>query len=323
MTIKLHEACDWDPEKVRFPCAISPKIDGVRGANLDRTLRGRSLKTHKNIFITNEFSGEDTYGFDGEFVAASLTDPKLVQKTSSMMATVNLIPKVYGWCLFDYVTPETEKLPYLERYAALRKRLNELETINPRIRKFLMAVPVVVVDNMEELLKHEESWLEQGYEGLIGRALDQPYKHGRATAKEGGLWRIKRFIESEARVVSLTEGTTNTNEATVNEKGNTSRSTHQENMIPNGMVGTMECSLCEDIYDPFGSKTVPLFKAGQIITVSHGKMTDYEARHYFENPDQLVNHIIKFKFFPKGIKDKPRFPTYVCHRDENDMGSKK
>lgn len=323
MTIKLMEACDWDADKVRFPCAISPKIDGVRAANLDRTLRGRSLKTHGNIFLTNEFSGEDTYGFDGEFVAAGLTDPQLVQKTSSMMATRDLIPPVYGWCVFDYVTPETEKLGYMERYLALKHALSALHYKNPRLATFFYPVPVIVVNSMEELLEWEEKWLNEGYEGLIGRALDRPYKHGRATAKEGGLWRIKRFIESEARVVSIVEGSKNMNEATTNEKGNTSRSTHKENMIPNGMVGNMQCTLLEDIYDPFGSKTEPLFKAGMEVTVSPGKMTDYEARHYFENPDQLVNHIIKFKLFPKGVKDKPRFPTYVCHRDDADMGSKK
>lgn len=323
MTIKLHEACDWDPAKVPFPCAISPKIDGVRAANLDRTLRGRSLKTHKNIFITDEFSGGEFYGFDGELIAASVVDPLLVSKTSSMASTRDLLPPVYGWCLFDYATPETEKLGYLERYELLKKRVMEVTAANPRLAAFLLIVPVVVVNNMEQLIQWEESWLDQGFEGLIGRALDKPYKHGRATANEGGLWRIKRFIETEARVVSIVEGEKNTNEATVNEKGNSSRSTHKENMIPNGSVGNMQCELCEDVWDPFSKTGEPLFKAGQIVTVSPGKMTEYEALHYFQNPDQLVNHIIKFKFFPKGVKDKPRFPTYICHRDERDIGSPK
>jgi hypothetical protein len=57
----------------------------------------------------------------------------------------------------------------------------------------------------------------------------------------------------------------------------------------------------------------------QLITVSPGNMDHAMRKHYWENPTEIVQHAIKFKFFPKGIKDKPRFPTYVCHRSAEDM----
>ena len=36
------------------------------------------------------------------------------------------------------------------------------------------------------------------------------------------------------------------------------------------------------------------------------------------HPEELVGHTIKFKTFPKGIKNKPRFPTFVSIRADSD-----
>ena len=116
--------------------------------------------------------------------------------------------------------------------------------------------------------------------------------------------RIKRFVEEEAYVLGIIEGEENQNEEQTNELGQTFRSSHQENKVPNGMVGSM---LCRDI------------KSGQEIVVGAGNMKHHERVHFFENQAQLLGKIIKYKFFPKGVKDKPRFPTYKCFRDKADM----
>ena len=42
-------------------------------------------------------------------------------------------------------------------------------------------------------------------------------------------------------------------------------------------------------------------------------------KHYFENPGELVGKVVKFKSFMHGIKDLPRFPTFICLRDPEDM----
>jgi DNA ligase-1 len=77
---------------------------------------------------------------------------------------------------------------------------------------------------------------------------------------------------------------------------------------------------CEVLADLIWNGEKVLAK-GQIITVSPGNMDHPMRKHYWENPNELVNHVIKFKFFPKGIKDKPRFPTYVSHRSAEDMST--
>ena len=37
------------------------------------------------------------------------------------------------------------------------------------------------------------------------------------------------------------------------------------------------------------------------------------------DPKKIVGHIVKFKHMTHGVKDKPRFPTYVSHRLKTDM----
>jgi DNA ligase-1 len=80
----------------------------------------------------------------------------------------------------------------------------------------------------------------------------------------------------------------------------------------------MECSVHKDIPDPY-TKGIILFTKGQIITVNAGCMTHAERIVYWENPDKILGAVIKFKFFPKGIKDKPRFPNFQAIRGKADI----
>ena len=53
--------------------------------------------------------------------------------------------------------------------------------------------------------------LDDGYEGLMLRAPDGPYKFGRSTVKENTLLKVKNFLDDEAEVIGFKEQTTNTN----------------------------------------------------------------------------------------------------------------
>ena len=44
-----------------------------------------------------------------------------------------------------------------------------------------------------------------------------------------------------------------------------------------------------------------------------------EAKYYFRNPDKIINHIVKFKHMTHGVKDLPRFGSYLSHRLPEDM----
>lgn len=309
-------ACDWDESKVRFPVIAQPKIDGVRSLFLYGGMTGRSLKPHANRYTTSFFSQSLFHGFDGELAAEHECHPDLCRLTTSAVNTIEGTPYTL-WHLFDYVVlGKTKELAYQDRLEALRARINTLLFTNHVESSRLRVVESHWCSNMDELLEKEDLWLDLGYEGAILRDPNGKYKDGRSTVREGGLLRIKRFIEEDAVVLAIEEGRTNLNQAQTNELGLQFRSTHAEGMVPNGQVGNMLCRVVKDVLDPV--RGVVLLKAGQEITVAPGRMPVEDRAKYFKNPHLLIGQTIKFKFFPKGQKDKPRFPTFQSIRAASD-----
>jgi DNA ligase-1 len=306
-------ASDYEEGKIRFPVLVQPKIDGVRAVNLTGDLTGRSLKRFKNQYISKLFSHPDFVGFDGEMAAESEVHPALCRITTSALSTITGTPFVLWW-LFDYVTPSTKNLPYQERHKKLEQRVAELKLRNTVANNHLMIVPYSLARNREEVQYADSVYLDRGYEGTILRDPMGLYKEGRSTVREGGLLRIKQFLDAEAEVLYVTEGETNQNEAKIGLLGQTERSTHQANMVPNGMVGNLVCKALADVKD--GKKL--LIEKGQEITVAAGRLTANERKEFWENQSLIIGKIVKFQFFPKGIKDKPRFPTFQSFRDESD-----
>lgn len=300
--------------KLVFPLGAQAKIDGVRGLTTEGHLTGRSLKKHKNKYTTAFYSIPEYAHLDGELAAQDERHPDLCRITSSALSTIKGEPYTL-WHVFDCLRKEIVSAPYIERH----KYLAQYITYEQSKGRCLHAkvVPMEICENLEQLLRLDAQWLEMGYEGTIIRGLNAAHKQGRSTVLQGQLLRIKRFIEAEATVLLIEEGNANENEAQTNELGHTFRTSHQENKVPNGLVGNLQCVVQDDV--EYQGEMVLV--RGQIITVSPGNMDHPMRKHYFENQREIVDHVIKFKFFPKGIKDKPRFPTYVCHRSAEDMST--
>jgi DNA ligase-1 len=313
-------ASDYDESKLKFPLLAQPKIDGVRGVHLTGAFTGRSLKAHKNKAATALFSHPAFEGLDGELTVGDLTGTDLCRDTTSRMGTIKGESDGIIWNVFDLINEETAGLTYSHRYAALGRRLREIEEKHHDLSCLLSLVPSFFVTNLDQLLELDDKWLDEGYEGTIIRDPLGAYKQGRSTVKEGGLLRIKRFMQEDAEVLEVVEGQSNGNEAKTNELGRTERSSHQENMTPNGMVGTLTCRVLRDVLDLRRPDSI-LLRKGQIITVSAGKMKQDMRLELMANPDKIVGKTISFKFFPKGMLDKPRFPTFHSIRLESDNAS--
>lgn len=310
-------ASDYAEDKIRFPVIAQPKIDGVRALNMTGTLTGRSLKKHANRHVTGYFSHSSLAGFDGEMAAEQECHPDLCRLTTSALSTIDGAPWIM-WHVFDYVTPETKSLPYEQRLVAMASRVAALKA-DPQLHELachLQLIPSVMCASLKQLLEVDAVWLDMGYEGTILRDPQGLHKQGRSTVKEGGLLRIKRFIDFEVEVTEILEGVTNTNEAQTNELGLQFRSTHQENMVPNGMVGAMMGRVIKDILD---SKGAVLFAEGSIVKIGAGSMTHEDRVRFFKEPALLIGQIAKAKMFPKGVKDKPRFPTFQSIRSKTDL----
>ena len=299
MITKPMLAVDMDETKLIFPYIAQPKIDGVRAIHLygKPSISGRSLKFFGNKSIPLLFPHLE--GVDGELTYGPITAPDLCRTTTSVVNTYdNDRYSSLIWNVFDYITPETESLGYMQRYELLKQLITTSPNLNVHI------VPYQVVNSLEELLTYEEQCLSEGYEGVILRSPTALPKNGRTTVRENSYLRIKRFVQEDAIVLSLTEAMENNNEPTTNALGNTERSTHQENLTPKGMLGSL---ICRDI------------KTNTTITIGPGELNHEQRTYYWNNPNELLGKTISYKYFPKGIKDKPRFASYVTIRDSSDL----
>lgn len=300
-------------EQVRFPCVVQPKIDGVRALNIGGTLTGRSLKPFEGFGVTEMWSLPEFVGLDGEMTLGAkpnCTD-RLCNRTTGAMGRfrgATGVPDLHWW-VFDHLADH--KAPYIERYARLKDTVERL--LHPRLH----LVPMYTVADADELNQRIAEFFDQGFEGTIIRNPNAAYKQGRASQKGQELWRVKPWADAEILVTGITEGQANSNEAKTNALGRTERSSAKAGMTPNGQVGSIQGVLLADFRDPYTGRL--LFSKGTDVTVGSGEMTVAEATYYFGHPEEIVGHIVKFKHMTHGVKDKPRFPTYVSHRLPQDL----
>jgi len=302
-------------DAVRFPCIVQPKIDGVRALNLNGTLTGRSLKPFEGFGITEYFSKPKFAGLDGEMTLGSKPNctERLCSNTTGAMGRFKDVTEMADlhWWVFDHLGEYSHDGHYSWRYKYLAEQVGRLNHVRVHL------VPMYEVFGPNELQRHISQFANQGYEGTIIRNPDAAYKEGRATLKGQELWRVKPWADAEILVTGITEGQVNGNEAKTNALGRTERSSHKAGMVPNGQVGSIQGVMLADFHDPLTGKL--LFAKGLPVTVGSGEMTVAEATRYFQNPKQIVNHVVKFAHMTHGVKDLPRFPIYKSHRLAEDM----
>ncbi len=300
-------------DKVQFPCIVQTKVDGVRALNLNGTLTGRSLDPFPGFGITEFFSKPEFIGLDGEMILGN--DPaagRLCSLTTGAMGRFKDVTEMADlhWYVFDFVTERTLGLSYESRYDWLREKVQRLN--HPRIH----LMPSAKTESRFFLDLAISIYSQAGYEGTIIRSPSALYKEGRATQKGQQLWRVKPWSDFEMLVTGITEGNRNENEAKKNTLGRTERSSAQAGMVGNGQVGSIQGTLIADLVVNGGSLTIP---KGTPVTAGSGAMTELEAEYYFQHPEEILAHICKVKTMTHGVKDLPRFPTYVSHRLPQDM----
>lgn len=290
-TFKPMLASPADLNKLTFPCLVSPKLDGVRALVKDGVVLSRSLKPIPNEYVQRLFGRPELEGFDGELIVGSPTAEDVFHVTSGAVRRRDGTPPVVFY-VFDIVAAHT---PY-----RLRRDILESLFQGPTLRPVEL-VSEFQVESLKGLELVEEECLKRGYEGVMVRAPEAPYKYGRSSTKEGYLLKVKRFQDSEALVIGVVELMHNENEATTSELGRTRRSTHQENLVP---AGTMGALYVQDIH------TSKRFHIGTGFTA--------EDRKWWWDDDH-TGLIVKYKFFPVGVKDLPRHPSYLGIRDTFDL----
>lgn len=288
-----------DLDKVRFPVLASPKIDGIRGVVLDRgegpQLLTRKLLTLPNKHVFATLSNTELLGLDGELVVGRANAPDVMRATTSGLMRHEGEPDYTFW-VFDHVYTDGG---YDKRLAALEKKVSLYVKNTFRVS----LLPQKLIETHDALLSFEAQIVEGGYEGVIIRDPKGPYKHGRSTANEGYLLKVKRFQDSEAEIIGFEEEMENTNEATRDELGRTKRSSAKAGKVGKGTLGAF---ICRDL----GSGIE--FNVGTGISAA-------DRAQFWIGRDALASKIVKYRFFPVGVKEAPRHPAFIGFRDPRDM----
>lgn len=288
-------AGEADVTKLVYPVFASAKLDGIRGVDKDSCLLTRSLKQVPNQFTYQHYSHPALNGVDGELILGDPTAEDCYRKTNSAVMSHSGEPEI-DFYLFDDFDHDGR---YWERLKHLEDNIDRWQREFPRIR----LLEQKLVKSADDLLEYEAKLLEEGHEGVIVRSLNSPYKFGRSTAKEGYLLKLKQFKDAEAVIVGFDELMHNANEATKNELGQTERSTHAENLVPMDTLGAL---VVRDV------ETQIQFKIGTGFTAEQRKLL-WTRRH------DLGDQLVKYKFFPVGVKVAPRHPVFLGLRSPLDM----
>lgn len=300
----------WDKIPKLPAYIVQPKIDGVRCMNptgYGLGCVGRPLIPFANEYTVRRFSSYLYNHLDSEATVGRDKDEdgRLCNETTSALSRIDGEPHIVRYC-FDWLDPLADESVYMARYATVANWLDFTGAPD------CILVPYQVAHSLDEVRDMHIKHVNDGYEGSIVRDPNKPYKFGRTTPTGGELWRIKDFIESEGVCIGFDAAQENTNEAQIDARGYTKRSTAKAGKVDKDMVGRIKLRLLTDVFDPVTGRKI--LECGQEVMIGAGRMTHAERVRYFYAPDQLVGQICKFKFFPRGMKDKPRMPTFETIR---------
>lgn len=283
-------------DDLRYPVYLSPKYDGIRAIVIDGVVMSRTMKPIPNAHVQKLFGKKEYNGFDGELIVGDSWSPTVYRDTSSGVMSHDGEPEVYFY-VFDDASIKLANETYLTRYENITSRISLIK--NPSI----CVAPAVRHNNPVDVEKYEEKILLIGYEGIMIRSGNGRYKHGRSTAKEQIILKLKRFSDSEAKIVGYGEMMHNDNEATKNELGRTKRSGHKAGKRASGVLGYI---------------TVRDLKTNVEFDIGSG-FSAAERNHFWLLGDELIGMVVKYKHFEVGVKDKPRFPTFLGFRNPIDI----
>lgn len=289
-TLKADQVKD-----LTFPLYASAKLDGIRAIVLDGKFYSRNGKLIPNEYIQS-YARMFHNGWDGELIVGDPTDKMCYRNTVSGVMTESGLPD-FTFHVFDEVTVKH----YGQRNTDLSFKCHKLfkRDYNAFIGRLVHVYQEIVLDAVE-LFGVEEDCLKRGYEGIMVRSPSGGYKHGRCTHKEHNLWKLKRFNDSEAIILEVFEQLENTNEKTTDELGRSKRSSHKANKIGKNTLGGF---VVRDV------------KSAVEFAIGSG-FTDEERKILWGKKKQLLGQTVKYKYFPVGAYEAPRFPVFLGMRKD-------
>lgn len=274
------------------------KLDGIRCIIKQGELFTSSLKSFNNVNVIElllpivEYTKEHNILLDGELLSHST----LFNDFSGIVRSDEMeLPKDTFFYGFDKVSNENYEEPF-------ETRICGIGSITQKFDSIMKQVSQVVVNSPEDVLPLYEEALAWGCDGVMLRNPQGRYKLGRATMKEGLIFKVKPYITFDSKIIGVVRGTEVDPNAPkeINEMGYSTTSKKKGDRI---LIEKATAFL--------------VLHEGNELKVSIAA-TDQEKEEIWHNKDQYINKHIEYKGLIVGSKELPRHPVMLRFRKDLD-----
>lgn len=281
----------------RFPYLASPKIDGLRAIVKEGVVYSKSMKPIPQPRVQELFG--HLHGVDGELTVGPAYSTDLDD---------DVFDRSRGVLMRKTPEPDADiRLYVFDRWDLLQMKARD-RVFTAGATAFSDGVHLVahtVVRNQTEVDEYLNHCLAKGFEGAMLRQADAYYKYGQATERQAYLLKLKPFVDSEAEIIGYVEQMENTNVATTDELGYTTRSSSKAGKVGKGT---------------FGAFLVRDLETGAEFSVGNGPgLTQAKRDEFWAKRDELIGQIITYKYQEVGTKEAPRLPQFLRFRDRIDV----
>ena len=312
-------------DTIKYPKYASMKLDGIRCIfHPQLGMVSRSLKQIQNKQLQEKFKHvldlaiKNNCIYDGELYGHTLTFQEITRavmtqdftsdsRKKKLMKELNLCEDgCYDYCValindiefhcFDRVEESIPEEPFENR----REHLIINEYNYPDEFDNVRIVDQRIVESKEDVETMFKMALDTGYEGLILRDPNAPYKFGRSTLKEEHLLKVKPFGTTDTKILGIKQATV---------------------VDPNAEKITNE--LGRSVTSKKKGDRIPIEKASGFIVDYNGlelvvsiALTDEEKIDVWKNKESYIGRMIEYKSMTIGAKDLPRHPVFVRFRDD-------
>lgn len=275
---------DKNKPKIKFPCFIQPKINGVR-AILDwddalnkAVFRSKSGLNYKTVsHITDKLTKDHFYTeyegqklkliYDGELY---IPDTILADINSAVKA-VSLLSSTLQYHIFDLAVPNIKQVNRLHILCEMRDNIFNVEKI--------VFVETQTATSHSTVETFHRMYKDMGYEGTIARDVNAVYKFGQRPAT---MTKLKDRMSSEFIIVDVIDSSKNPG------------------------IGIFVCR---------NDRNNQLFK------VNPEGSNDIK-REYFYNKSNYIGKLLTVEFYERTDKPKelPFHAVGICVRESHDLG---
>ena len=282
-----------DLSALKLPVFVSPKLDGIRCVVKDGQALTRKLKLIPNRRIQGLLGNAEFDGLDGELTVGEPNAVDTWNATQSGVMSHDGEP-VFTFHVFDDFTDPG--FGFEDRLFAADSRVRAIADHTHGIT----LVHHELAHTVEDVMRLQDKWVSRGYEGVMLRSPEGPYKFGRSTEKEGILLKLKKWEDSEALVVGFVEQFRNTSDKEIDERGYAKRAKRKDNKEGKGVLGAFICHW-RDVEFEIGTG-----------------FDDAQRAYIWKHQNEYRGAQVKFKYQHLTPDQKPLFPVFLGMRDARD-----